>query len=430
MMDATRPGPGPAGTDDAETEEVDFETNNQELGHEHTEQTPEKFCSLSSGVVAFAVGAIALWFMIWMISTPQVPLYSTYPFFFIPLVLMLGATWWWHSRITSITHVIYHFLVGATFVVSCVFIAQMLLLGVWFMFEMAILPPTYQYRVVHPPEFPNVTVNSTNLSSAGGPSLPYKVNGTVTDAALDAALRAKAAGNSTGLDDLPEDSYYLEKVAHPLSAPLTLFYLSMVALPVPECAATYMVTSQSNRFHGHNKNFIINSLYVGLGYATGQSLLGMVTIAVQSGGGYTSEYYKVIDIPWYELLLMAFEYLIMSAPIQMLVGYGMGLLIAESREKNLPGRVVHRANYVAWCVRAFYYFFYFGLYFQYWGIAMFTIAALIEAALFIWYIKRIERTMPAEYLAKVGYLHAFGYGMLPQVEEYAQEQEMPARPVP
>ena len=75
MMEATRPAVGPGGTE-TDTEEIDFETNNQELGHEHTEQTPEKFCRPSSGVLAFAVGAIALWAMIWMVapSPPSPPL--------------------------------------------------------------------------------------------------------------------------------------------------------------------------------------------------------------------------------------------------------------------------------------------------------------------------------------------------------------------
>lgn len=34
--------------------------------------------------------------------------------------------------------------------------------------------------------------------------------------------------------------------------------------------------------------------------------------------------YIVPEVPWYELLLWAFNFLAMSAPLQMLVGYGVG----------------------------------------------------------------------------------------------------------
>lgn len=69
--------------------------------------------------------------------------------------------------------------------------------------------------------------------------------------------------------------------------------------------------------------------------------------------------YVVPEVQWYELLEWAFNYLAMSAPLQMLVGYGVGLLIAEAREKQRPNSW-RRCNAVAWVVRAVYYLFYCG----------------------------------------------------------------------
>eukprot|EP00997_Jenningsia_sp_PLL12_P009820 NODE_686_length_1512_cov_46.676008_g565_i0.p1 GENE.NODE_686_length_1512_cov_46.676008_g565_i0~~NODE_686_length_1512_cov_46.676008_g565_i0.p1 ORF type:complete len:299 (-),score=59.81 NODE_686_length_1512_cov_46.676008_g565_i0:194-1090(-) len=197
-------------------------------------------------------------------------------------------------------------------------------------------------------------------------------------------------------------------------------WLSWVAAPIPEGLVMYRVIATSNPEHVHNKIFIINSLYTALGYATSQSL--MVTITI-------SHIWAVVEassLSLYRLLVLAGSYFLFTAPLQILVGYGVGLLIAEGIEYNVP--VFWRAQLTAWLVRSLYYtsFTVVSLFVKI--EFLFYLCAIVILGAFVVYIKYKERHMPPAYLARVGYMHAFGYGMLPQVEELMappQEQEIP-----
>eukprot|EP00667_Euglena_gracilis_P008038 EG_transcript_8129 len=371
--------------------EADFEDHNELEAPDDQPEAPNKFCEFNSGVAAFLAGGLVLEGLMYLISTPEVPLWSVLPFFFIPFGVLVLCTWFWHYKITTFTNVIQQFLVGGTFVTSCVCIAQMMLIGFWIVFIIG-------FSGSDGSESNSATKNQTAV-----------VNGTGDDPFNITIVTGDPGQSASSAEELWRDW-------------ATFFFLSLVALPMPECAATYLVTVQSNLANHHSKNFVINSLYVGLGYATGQSLLGVISQALREESRYAR--YVVPEVQWYELLEWAFNYLAMSAPLQMLVGYGVGLLIAEAREKQRPNSW-RRCNAVAWVVRAVYYLFYCGwVFLGFWKSWVFITGVLVEALLFIIWIKRVERTMPADYLAKVGYLHMFGYGVLSQVEEVGDSQEM------
>lgn len=377
--------------------EADFEDVNELEGPEEQPIVPNKFWEFNSGVLCFIIGCAFLETLMAIMSTPKVPLWSTLPFLFIPFLLLVFCSWFWHAKITTVGTVIQQFLVGATFVTSCVSIAQSMLYSFWIVFAVGFASYKDQSfdSLTNATELWNTTVNMTNASFSPAPT------------------------NST--QDVNAVTMWKDVA--------TFLFLSLISFSVPECLVTYYVTIQSNYANHHNKNFIINSLYVGLGYATGNSFLLVVSQALREEIVYAK--YVFPKVPWYDLILWTANYLVMSAPLQMLVGYGVGLLIAEAREKGRPVSW-KRCNLMAWIVRSFYYFFYFGwVYMQWWNSWVFLACVLVEAIGFVVWIKLLERTMPAEYLAKVGYLHAFGYGVIPQVEDlsgYEQHEMTSATP--
>lgn len=285
---------------------------------------------------------------------------------------------------------------GSTFVVSCVTICQRVLIGLFLMFTAGMYTPTWTV-VEGPPT--NVSLNLTNASSLAATGLNATVNTTLMINGANGSL-VQPSDNNTNTSGR-EKFYVLEAGWYDY---FQWGFYTMVALPLPECLATYLVTIQSNQANHHNKNFVVNSLYVGLGYATGQTFLILLST------------YYVPGTAWYDILHLACSYMIMSAPLQMLVGYGMGLMIAEAREKELSS-VALRTNTFAWFVRSIYYVFFGLLYYQVYSMLAFHGSCLVLYVITIAYIKHVERSMPAEYLAKVGYMHFFGYGRLAQVDE-------------
>jgi hypothetical protein len=363
--------------------EADFADTNELEAEEPSTPPTNRFWGFSGSLLAFIIGGLIMEGLMFMMSTPQVPLWSTMPFFFIPFFMLLFCTWFWHAKITTLGTVTQQFLVGLTFVTSCVCIAQMMLVGFWIVFVVGVDGEAQQ-------------------------QVPYE-NQTLIG---DAVSNITATASETASEFWQDFS--------------TFVFLSLIALPIPECAATYLVTTQSNRANHHNKNFVINSFYIALGYATGQSLLGVISQALREESRYAR--YIVPEVPWYELLLWAFNFLAMSAPLQMLVGYGVGLLIAEAREKHTDVSW-RRCNFVAWVVRSVYYILYCGwVFIGFWNLWVFVVGAAVEGVLFIIWIKKVESTMPADYLAKVGYLHMFGYGVIPQVEELYDHEMVSCSP--
>lgn len=205
---------------------------------------------------------------------------------------------------------------------------------------------------------------------------------------------------------------------------LSVLYLCVVAVPIPEGFVLLQVTIQ--RTHRHNKSFIINALYTNLGYATAQAM--MVTLIGQLPKS-TDDFSA---FTWGTLLLYSLVYFLWCGPMQMLAGYLQGLVIAEAQEKQLPTPIL-RAQVLPWAFRSTYYLLFtipalVSSYLQlpgYTPLAVFFVGTALLFAGFIAFVKHVERQLPPSYLARVGYLNAFGYGLLPQVEELnSQDKEM------
>eukprot|EP01012_Entosiphon_sulcatum_P029027 TRINITY_DN3526_c0_g1_i1.p1 TRINITY_DN3526_c0_g1~~TRINITY_DN3526_c0_g1_i1.p1 ORF type:complete len:368 (+),score=68.96 TRINITY_DN3526_c0_g1_i1:138-1241(+) len=205
---------------------------------------------------------------------------------------------------------------------------------------------------------------------------------------------------------------------------LELIYLCCVAIPIPEGLVLYQVTVQ--RTHRHNKSFIVNALYTNLGYATAQAMMVSLLIGMPK----KPDDFSAINFG--AMLLYALLYFLWCGPMQMLAGYLQGLIIAEAQETDQPIPFV-RAQIMPYCFRSTYYLLFTvpALLTAVWKlpsstpIVVFFVGAALLFLGFIVFIKKVERRLPPSYLARVGYLNAFGYGLLPQVEELTtQDKEM------
>jgi hypothetical protein len=122
-----------------------------------------------------------------------------------------------------------------------------------------------------------------------------------------------------------------------------------------------------------------------------------------------------------KLSLSFLECIVFHIPMHVLTAYLIGLSLAKRHELNVAATPFS----ILWfpvCVRGTF-FLTLSIFNEYItnnslaGFAISTSFSVLCCCSLVFYIKRQERQMPATYLARVGYLNAFGYGMMPVDED-------------
>eukprot|EP00995_Heteronema_vittatum_P000974 NODE_1134_length_1058_cov_243.406343_g780_i0.p1 GENE.NODE_1134_length_1058_cov_243.406343_g780_i0~~NODE_1134_length_1058_cov_243.406343_g780_i0.p1 ORF type:complete len:320 (-),score=92.10 NODE_1134_length_1058_cov_243.406343_g780_i0:98-1027(-) len=301
------------------------------------------------------------------------PFWAVYPFFFLPLLVLVLYSWRYHSNVTDLAHLLLCFLLGGTAVLLATFLVQ------------------------------------------------WALDAIIVSVAHAAARRVHDYGSWRRLY-------------------LYVLVTQALAYPLPEGIATYVGAVTLRRGILHPKSFVVNSLYTAAGYTTGQSmaLMCLVTsfVVAQSSG---IRHPIPMAFAWHQLLAVSIGFLAFGYPLHMLTAYAVGLQVArhdqlETRTTRTRAVTFCRCQLISYVARAFYYctFAVFVLYYHFripylFG---FPVCALITCAVLIYISKFTERQMPASYLARAGYLHLFGYGVLPQLDEAATDTEVDAHARP
>jgi hypothetical protein len=167
--------------------------------------------------------------------------------------------------------------------------------------------------------------------------------------------------------------------------------------------------------HSNPKTFVLTVLFLSAGYATCQCFLWFFVIFMWEYG----------DVPLDILLMEVYMTASFVVPMHLLSAYSIGLGVGKRYTLQKPTSmlsiivppVFFRSLYIVMVVGPIF------IETDASGIAC-TIVSMIAAVAFVLYVKRQEKQLPPNYLARTGYLSALGYGALPDVDIVAESNPM------
>eukprot|EP01062_Namystynia_karyoxenos_P071095 TRINITY_DN66501_c0_g1_i1.p1 TRINITY_DN66501_c0_g1~~TRINITY_DN66501_c0_g1_i1.p1 ORF type:complete len:435 (+),score=180.93 TRINITY_DN66501_c0_g1_i1:77-1306(+) len=205
---------------------------------------------------------------------------------------------------------------------------------------------------------------------------------------------------------------------------LVFLFVSGVLWALPEELLKYYVAKLRFNTWGDSTSHLLGSMAVACGYATTQSF-ALVTI---------EDLITPTQKSFVELLVAVVLTALFLMPLHLLSAYIIGLRLAWLKEHENQGQAAlpdatgtcRMVLPVPLMLRSVFYWVYTSAMVFTWvhpifnGIAV--LAALIVVVRALFYARQLEMAMPPSYLGRVGYMHAFGYGVLPQVQQW-EEQE-------
>eukprot|EP01001_Neometanema_parovale_P009619 NODE_5859_length_902_cov_4.281130_g5632_i0.p1 GENE.NODE_5859_length_902_cov_4.281130_g5632_i0~~NODE_5859_length_902_cov_4.281130_g5632_i0.p1 ORF type:complete len:295 (+),score=5.82 NODE_5859_length_902_cov_4.281130_g5632_i0:130-885(+) len=209
---------------------------------------------------------------------------------------------------------------------------------------------------------------------------------------------------------------WIDKIAHfgpdVISAALYMTFLCAFLLPIPESIGSHFTISYTiGQRRNNTKVIIVGCLYVALGYATTQSIAVLILL------------YNQFSTPLFGLVAFIAAFFAIGAPLHLFVAYGVALVIAKHREgtgMSVPIRTrgpFLRSFLFSYLTRCAYYALFVAMFMLEMPVWIFIICAFTLCVIMVFVIKWMERHMPPAFLARSGYFHAFGYGVISQVED-------------